>query len=48
MILGIMRKTSYFDRLTCDPIKDKPLAEQLREAIGNLRAQIEAVIRDTR
>ena len=40
MVLGTMRKTSYFDRLTCDPDKNRPLSEQLDDAISNIRAQI--------
>ena len=40
MILGTMRKTSYFDRLTCDPKPDIPLKDQLRDAVASLNAKI--------
>ena len=40
MVLGTMRKTSFYDRLTCDPITTTPLEKQLDAAISNLRAQI--------
>ena len=40
MILGTMRKTSYFDRLTCDPKPETTLKEQLQEAIQSLNAKI--------
>ncbi len=40
MILGTMRKTGYFDRLTCDPKPDVPLKVQLRDAVASLNAKI--------
>ncbi|MBP0988510.1 MAG: hypothetical protein J6S92_09545, partial [Oscillospiraceae bacterium] len=40
MVLGTMRKTTHFDRLTCDPNTETPLERQLDAAISNLRAQI--------
>ena len=40
MILGTMRKTSYFDRLTCDPKPETTLKEQLQDAIQSLNAKI--------
>ena len=40
MILGTMRKTGYFDRLTCDPKPGTALKEQLQEAIQSLNAKI--------
>jgi len=40
MILGTMCKTSYFDRLTCDPKPETTLKEQLQEAIQSLNAKI--------
>ena len=40
MILGTMRKTGYFDRLTCDPKPETTLKEQLQEAIQSLNAKI--------
>ena len=40
MILGMMRKTSYFDRLTCDPKPETTLKEQLQETIQSLNAKI--------
>ena len=40
MILGTMRKTGYFDRLTCDPKPETMLKDQLQEAIQSLNAKI--------
>lgn len=40
MILGTMRKTGYFDRLTCDPKPETALKDQLQVAIQSLNAKI--------
>ncbi|MBR3045205.1 MAG: hypothetical protein IKI45_12070 [Oscillospiraceae bacterium] len=40
MILGTIRKTGYFDRLTCDPKPDTTLKEQLQETVASLNAKI--------
>ena len=40
MILGTMRKTSFQDRLTCDPVVGTDLKKQLDQAIQQLNAKI--------
>lgn len=40
MILGTMRKTSFQDRLTCDPVVGADLKKQLDQAIQQLNAKI--------
>ncbi len=47
MVLGTMRKTGYFDRLTCDPKPETTLKEQLQEAIQSLNAKITISRRNT-
>lgn len=42
-----MRKTGYFDRLTCDPKPETTLKEQLQEAIQSLNAKITITKRNT-
>lgn len=40
MMLGTMRKTSFQDRLTCDPIEGADLKKQLENAVKQLDAKI--------
>lgn len=40
MILGTMRKTSFQDRLTCDPIDGTDLKKQLDNAVQQLNAKL--------
>lgn len=40
MMLGTMRKTSFQDRLTCDPIAGADLKKQLENAVKQLNAKI--------
>ncbi len=40
MVLGTMKQTTYYDRLTCEPNVDKTLEEQLTSAFRNLNAKI--------
>lgn len=40
MMLGKMEKTSFYDRLTCTPIENADLSEQLDEAIKNINAKV--------
>ena len=46
MILGEMKKTTFQDRLTCEPVEVANLANQLNEAIKNLNAKITVARRE--
>ena len=46
MMLGTMRKTSFQDRLTCDPIEGADLKKQLDTAIRQLNARITVTKRE--
>ncbi|MCQ2419939.1 MAG: YodL domain-containing protein [Clostridia bacterium] len=46
MMLGTMRKTSFQDRLTCDPIEGVDLKKQLDTAIRQLNAKITVTKRE--
>ena len=46
MMLGTMRKTSHFDRLTCDPIEGADLKTQLNDAVRQLKAKITVTKRE--
>ncbi len=40
MMLGTMRRTTFQDRLTCDPIQGADLEKQLNDAVRQLRAKV--------
>ena len=46
MILGEMKKTTFQDRLTCEPFEGANLEKQLNEAIKNLNAKITVAKRE--
>lgn len=46
MILGEMKKTTFQDRLTCEPFEGADLEKQLNEAIKNLNAKITVAKRE--
>lgn len=46
MILGEIKKTTFQDRLTCEPFEGADLEKQLNEAIKNLNAKITIVKRE--
>ncbi len=46
MILGEMKKTTFQDRLTCEPFEGADLEKQLNEAIKNLNAKITVTKRE--
>lgn len=46
MMLGTMRQTSHFDRLTCDPIEGADLKKQLAAAVKQLNAKITVTKRE--
>lgn len=46
MVLGEMKKTTFQDRLTCEPFEGADLKKQLNEAIKNLNAKITVAKRE--
>ncbi|MDE6677816.1 MAG: methyltransferase domain-containing protein, partial [Ruminococcus sp.] len=46
MVLGEMKKTTFQDRLTCEPVEGADLANQLNEAVKNLNAKITVAKRE--
>ena len=46
MVLGEMKKTTFQDRLTCEPFEGADLEKQLNEAIKNLNAKITVTKRE--